>query len=136
MIIEHTINASIEKVWKAITDRDEMAQWYFDPVTFKPEVGFEFQFEGGTPERSYLHLCQVTDVIEGRRIQYSWRYDQYPGHTVVTFDLFPEGDMTRVKITHEGLETLPHDNPDFAINNFQQGWTDIIGVELKKFVEK
>ena len=135
LIVERTYNANTQRVWKAIADRDHMEEWYFDLEEFKPEVGFKFKFEGGPPEKSYLHLCKVTDVIEGRKIQYSWRYDQYPGNTLVTFELFPEGDNTRVRLSHEGLETLPHDNPDFAKENFQEGWNSFIGEELKKFVE-
>ena len=133
--VERTYAAPAEKVWEALTNRDEMAKWYFDLEAFKPEIGFKFKFEGGPPEKSYLHLCEVTDVIEGRKIQYSWRYDQYPGNTLVTFEIFPGGDNTRVRLTHEGLDTLPQDNPDFAEENFREGWNSFIGEELKKFVE-
>ena len=133
---ERTYKAPIEKVWKAITDKEEMKLWYFDLEEFRPEVGFEFQFEGGTPERTYLHLCRVTEVIEGRKLQYSWRYDGYPGNSFVTFELFPEGDYTRLKLTHEGLETFPKENKDFAKENFVQGWSEITGTNLKNFLEK
>jgi uncharacterized protein YndB with AHSA1/START domain len=136
LIFERTYNASIEKVWKAISDKEEMKQWYFDLEEFRPEVGFEFQFEGGTPERTYLHLCEVTEVIEGRKLQYSWRYDGYPGNSLVTFELFPEGENTRLKLTHEGLETFPKENTDLAKHNFQQGWTEITGTNLRNFLEK
>ncbi len=44
--IERIYNALIEKVWQAITDKDQMKQWYFDIAGFKPEVGFEFSFSG------------------------------------------------------------------------------------------
>ena len=46
-VIERTYNAPVEKVWKAITDNDLMKQWYFKIAAFKPEVGFEFSFDGG-----------------------------------------------------------------------------------------
>jgi hypothetical protein len=41
-----------------------------------------------------------------------------------------------VKLTHEGLETFPQNNPDFAKESFMQGWTYILGTSLKKFLEK
>ncbi len=134
-VIERTYQAPIDKVWRAITDKDQMKQWYFDLEEFKPEVGFEFQFTGGTEENSYLHLCRITEVVEGRKLTYSWRYDGYPGNSFVTFELFPEGDKTRLKLTHEELETLPQDNPDFARKNFEAGWTDIIGTLLPDFLK-
>ncbi len=59
-IIEKTFNASVEKVWKAITDKDEMKKWHFDFTDFKPEVGFEFQFPGTVDDRTYLHHCKIT----------------------------------------------------------------------------
>ena len=56
VIIERTYKASIERVWKAITDKDQMKQWHFDLAEFKPEVGFKFQFYGGDEKKQYLHL--------------------------------------------------------------------------------
>ncbi len=134
-VIERTYNAPIEKVWEAITNREAMKQWYFDLEEFKPEVGFKFQFEGGPDDRSYLHLCEVTEVIAGKKLTYSWRYDGYEGNSFVTWELFPEGNKTRLKLTHAGLETFPQNNPDFAKTNFATGWTEIVGESLKKFVE-
>jgi uncharacterized protein YndB with AHSA1/START domain len=134
--IERTFNAPIEKVWQAITDKDQMKKWYFDLAEFKPVVGFEFQFTGqGLKGEQYLHLCKVTDVIPGKKIAYSWTYEKHEGYSVVSFELFPEGDKTRLKLTHEGLETFPTNNPDFAKENFVAGWTELIGTSLKNFVE-
>ena len=134
--IERTYNAPVARVWKAITDKDQMKQWYFDLPAFKPVVGTQFTFEGGTPENTYLHICEVKEVIEEKKISYSWRYDGYEGDSLVTFELFPEdGNRTRVKLTHAGLETFPA-NPDFAASNFEAGWTSIIGKSLMKFVEQ
>lgn len=135
-VIERTFNAPAATLWKAITDKHEMKQWYFDLAEFKAEVGFEFQFSGGpSPERQYLHLCKVTEVVAGKKLAYSWRYDGYAGNSLVTFELFAEGNGTRIRLSHAGLETFPQE-PDFAENNFVEGWTDIIGRSLKEYVEK
>ncbi|MDP3581240.1 MAG: SRPBCC domain-containing protein [Ignavibacteria bacterium] len=135
-MIERTFSAPIEKVWKAITDKNEMKLWYFDLAEFKAEVGFKFQFVGGPPERQYLHLCEVTEVVSGKKLTYSWRYDGYEGTSFVTFELFGEETNTRLKLTHAGLETFPKQNPDLAKHNFVEGWTSIIGESLKKYLEK
>lgn len=134
-VIERTFNAPIDKMWKAITDKNEMKQWYFDLSDFKPEVGFEFQFEGGPDGRIYIHLCKVTEVVPGKKITYSWRYDGYEGISYVTFELFAEGDKTRLRLTHAGLETFPVSNPDLAKENFAAGWTAIIGTNLANYLE-
>ena len=135
LVVERVFNAPIEKVWKAITEKEEMKQWYFDLAEFKAEVGFEFRFYGGPPEKQYLHLCKVTEVVPGNKLTYSWRYDGYEGNSFVTFELFAEGKTTRVKLTHAGLETFPKENPDFARKNFAEGWTDLIGRSLKSYLE-
>jgi uncharacterized protein YndB with AHSA1/START domain len=36
-IIERVYNAPTETVWKAITNADEMRNWYFDIPDFKPQ---------------------------------------------------------------------------------------------------
>ncbi len=135
-VIERTYNAPIEKVWKAITDKDQMKEWYFNISSFKPEVGFEFQFEAGDKNKTYLHLCKITDVEPQKKLRYSWRYKDVPGNSFVTFELFPDGEGTKLKLTHEGLETFITDNPDFAKESFSKGWNHIIGKSLKEFVEK
>ena len=136
-VIERTYPAPVERVWNAITQPAEMKLWYFDLPDFKPEVGVEFQFMGGpTEDRQYKHLCKITEVIPKKKLAHSWRYEGYAGNTLVTFELFDEGTQTRLKLTHEGLETFPSDNPDLAKENFAEGWTMIIGTSLKEYLEK
>jgi len=130
VIIENILNAHLNQVWKAISNHVEMEKWYFDLPGFVPEVGCEFTFYGGTEERQYLHLCKVTEVIPFSKISYSWRYEGYPGNSMVTFELFEDGNKTRIKLIHSGLETFPEDIPDFDRKNFVAGWTEIINISL------
>ena len=136
-IIERTFSAPIDKVWSAITNAEEMKQWYFDLPGFRPEVGYEFTFHGGKPgEKQFLHVCKITEVIPGKKLTHSWRYpEEFDAVSYVTFELTPEGNQTKVKLTHEGLDKFPQDK-NFARHNFEAGWTDIIGRSLKEFVEK
>jgi len=136
VIIEKTFNAKPARVWKAITDLHDMKQWYFDIPEFEAEIGFDFQFIAGSETKKFLHICKITEIINGKKITYSWRYDGYAGNSFVTFELFPEGNKTKLRLTHEDLETFPSDNPDLAKENFVAGWNQIIGENLKTFVEK
>lgn len=133
VIIERTFDSPVERVWKAISDRDEMKDWYFDLKEFKPEPGFQFTFSAGAKEKQYLHVCTVMEVITNKKLSYSWKYDGYDGNSIVTFELFDENGKTRLKLTHEGLETFP-DHPDLARENFVKGWTAIIGTSLVKYL--
>lgn len=136
LVVERTYDAPVETVWAAITEKEQIKGWSFDIKEFKPEVGFEFQFYGGTPEKQYLHLCKVLEVVKFKKLRYSWRYDGYEGNSTVTFELFPDKNKTKVRLTHEGLESFPRNNPDFAKKNFEGGWESLIGSLLKEFVER
>jgi len=135
VIVERTLKAPVTRVWKALTDVDQMREWYFDLKEFKPQVGFEFEFVVEHEGTTYHHLCRVTEVIPEKKIAYTWRYKSEPGDSLVTIELFAEGDNTRLKLTHTGIESFPK-TPAYARKNFEQGWTAIIGTELKQFVEK
>ena len=134
IIVERIFNAPVGRVWTALTDVNEMRQWYFDLKEFKSEIGFEFEFVVEHEGNTYHHLCKVTEVIPQKKIAYTWRYKGEPGDLLVTFELFPESDKTRLKLTHTGIETFPK-TPAYARKNFEAGWTAIIGSELKQFVE-
>lgn len=135
VVVEEIYNAPIEIVWKALTDKEEMKKWYFDLSEFKPEVGFEFQFIGqGVKGDNYVHLCKITEVIPLKKLQYSWRYENLDGYSLVTFELYQEENKTRLKLTHSGIETFPHDNSDFDIKNFEGGWTELLTKLLKNYL--
>jgi uncharacterized protein YndB with AHSA1/START domain len=137
-IIRRTYDAPVEKVWEAITNKKKMQQWYMDKLEdFKPEPGFTTAFTVENSGKNFVHLWKVTEVIPGKKISYEWRYEGYPGNSLVTFELIPEGAKTTLTLTHSGLETFqPEVYPELARENFQNGWNDLIGTLLKKFVEE
>ena len=134
-VLERMLNAPVNKVWEAITDNQKMKQWYFKLEEFRPEVGFEFRFWGGSKEKQYLHICTITEVIPGKKLTHSWTYDGYEGESFVTWELFDEGDKTKLKLTHEGIESFPN-LPDFARTSFEKGWTYITGTSLPEYLAK
>jgi uncharacterized protein YndB with AHSA1/START domain len=136
IIIERVYNAPAEKVWRAITEKEQMKEWYFDFEEFKPEVGFEFTWHAGDDKKKWLHAAKILEVVPKKKISYTWRYPGYTGESVVTWELFEEGNKTRLKLTHAGLESFPADEPGLKKDNFVAGWTNFIGNRLKNFVEK
>ena len=134
VIIERTLNAPVARVWRALTDVEQMRQWYFDLKEFEPKVGFEFKFAVEHEGNTYRHICRVTEATPEKKIAYTWRYEDQPGDSLVTFELFGEGGKTRIQVTHTGIETFPK-TPAYAPKNFEAGWTQLVGTELKQFVE-
>jgi len=135
IIVEETLKAPVNKVWKVLTDIHEMEQWYFEIDEFEPEVGFVFTFYGGSEEQKYLHICKIKEVVPNAKLSYSWRYEDVDGNSVVTFELTKTGEDTLLRLTHEGVETFPQNKPDFRRNSFEKGWNDIIRIYLKEYVE-
>jgi uncharacterized protein YndB with AHSA1/START domain len=133
VVVERTLNAPVAKVWKALTDVNQMRQWYFDLKEFKPEPGFEFEFAVEHEGMNYHHLCRVTEAVPERKIAYTWRYKGEEGNSLVTFELLPDGNKTKLRLMHEGLETFPR-TAAYARKNFEAGWT-AISTELQRFVE-
>jgi uncharacterized protein YndB with AHSA1/START domain len=135
-VIERTFDVPVDRVWDALTQNEQLKKWYFQFAEFKPVVGFEFQFTGTSKEDTvYLHHCKITELVPGKKLAYSWRYDGYSGNSVVTFELFEDEGKTRLKLTHEGIETFAAAGADFAKENFAEGWTYFVDKSLRNFLE-
>lgn len=133
LVIERTIDAPVALVWRAITTREDIHRWLFDFIGFKPQPGTDFEFTVVHEGNTFRHLCKVMEVVAQKKISYSWRYDGHEGDSLVTFELFAEGTKTKLKLTHEGLESFPK-APQFARTNFEKGWT-MLSQSLQDIVE-
>jgi len=136
IIVEQTFKASIETVWSAITEIDQMRQWFFDNIpSFKPEVGFETQFNVQSKSRNFLHMWKVTEVVPYKMIIYNWKYNGYPGDSFVVFELFEENKLTTLRLTTKIVENFPDDIPEFKRESCLGGWKFFIQKSLKEYLE-
>lgn len=135
LTIERSYDATPEQIWAALTDPSQMKLWYINIPDFKPEVGHQFQFEGGPPDKTYLHLCEIKEVVPNEVIAYSWRFDGFPGDSLVRFELLPDGKKTKVRLTHSGIESFAAANAsDFNAKNFEIGWLHLMNANLVDFL--
>lgn len=135
IIKEVTLRATVEQVWSALTQADKMRRWYFDIPEFQPEVGFCFEFWGETEDKKYLHKCEIKDVILFQKLSYSWRYEGLSGESLVTFEITPLSGQVLLRLTHDGIESFPSENPDLHKENFDGGWEAIIKDSLRNYVD-
>ena len=136
LVIKRVINAPTSRVWKALTDKNELKNWLPFFADFEPEVGRELRFKlGRDPDHQYEHISKVVEVVDGKKLVYGWRYEGYPGDSRVTFELIAEGTKTSLVLTHDIIEPFPADNPDFAADGFKEGW-NYTADGLKNYVEK
>ncbi len=137
VVVEQIFNTSQEVVWRAITEVGQMQQWFFKNIPeFKPEVGFETQFNVEIEDRNFLHLWRVTEVAPLEKIAYNWKYEGYPGDSFVMFELTERSNSTTLKLTHQVRESFPQNIPEFKRESGVQGWTFFIQKSLKEFLEK
>jgi len=136
VVVEHTFKTTMQKVWSAITDLDEMRQWYFDQLEdFRPEVGFKTQFVVQVEGRIFTHLWEVTQVKPLQKITYNWKFLEYPGSGDVTFELLPEQDYVMVRLVNNVIEDFPDNIPEFKRESCVQGWEYFIGQTLKEYLQ-
>lgn len=137
IVVEQTFNAPIAAVWKAITDAEQMRQWFFEPMEdFEPEPGFETRFNVHNEGQDYLHVWNITEVVPEKRIAYEWRYEGLPGNSIVIWELSEIPDGTKLVLTHEVHEPFPKDDPAFSRESGLAGWEYFIQQSLKAFLER
>lgn len=136
IVVEQPYNVPAAFVWKAITDKDQMTQWYFEAIMdFDPEPGFATQFNVHHEGRDYLHVWKVTDVVPEKRITYNWQYGGISGDSSVTWELTEVPGGTSLKLTHEVHEPFPQDDSAFTSESCRAGWNYFLHDSLKAFLE-
>jgi uncharacterized protein YndB with AHSA1/START domain len=137
IIVEQSFSKPVETVWNAITEITEMRQWYFKNIpAFKPEVGFETQFNVQSQDRNFMHVWKVTEVMPLKMLEYNWKYRGIRGNSSVKFELFEKNKLTKLRLTHQVLEDFPDDIPEFKRESGVEGWTFFIRKSIKEFLDK
>ena len=133
--IEHLYSSSIEAIWSALTDIDEMRQWYFDNIdAFVPEVGSCSRFVVESGGRTFTHLWKVTEVVPQQRISYNWHYEEYDGDSDITFDIVPQGKGTLVRISMSITKDYPEGIPEFSVKSGIAGWNYLLKERLEPYL--
>ncbi len=145
IVAEIQISAPPERVFKAISDPDELQRWFGGspecPVkTWKmePRVGGRYSYSN---EKSSIVINGVSEfechgeILEfdpPHVLAYSWIanwHDDPKSRTLVRWELTSVQGGTHVRVTHSGLASLPVARKDYA-----GGWPGVVE-HLKKFVE-
>ncbi|MDH6358158.1 SRPBCC domain-containing protein [Parabacteroides sp. PF5-9] len=135
IVITQEFKASVDRVWTAITDKDQMTKWFFEMIPdFEPRVGFETSFKIHFEGNDYLHVWQVLEVIPTQKLVYSWKYGGYPGSSFVVWELTTNEDQTILHFSHHGQESFPQENPAFTRESCLQGWVFFINERLKEYL--
>ncbi len=118
-----TINAPVGKVWKALTDKNELKEWMLMPTTFEPVVGKEFTFKAEGMENwdGYFH-CKVKEVEINKKLVYTWNSGMINADTLVTILISEKGGQTELTLIHTGWENVPAEIRQQRIEGHTKGW--------------
>ena len=135
IVVEQSFPVPPDVVWQAVTRPNLMRQWYFDQIEdFRPDVGFETQFDIEVNGRIFRHQWEVTEVVPGESITYSWRYEGYPGLGSTKWNLSKTDEGTQLTLISTGIESFSQDIPEFTRERGQAGWEYFIHERLPSFL--
>ena len=120
-----------EKVWRALTERDAIAQWLMEN-DFVAKVGHRFQLRA-KPQPGWSGIVdgEVLEVDPPRRLSYTWKNENVD--TIVTITLSPTDQGTRLRLEHSGFEGFRAVMVSFMLGG---GWKGIVNKHLPDVIDK
>jgi uncharacterized protein YndB with AHSA1/START domain len=111
----------IETVWRAITDRNAIAQWLMEN-DFEPKLGHKFQFRA-KPMGGWDGIVhgEVLEVDPPKKLRYSWRTNVIDTMLTITLQTVAEG--TALKLEHAGFRGFKPVMISFLMGS---GWKSIV----------
>lgn len=118
-----------EKVWRALTTPELLAEWLLPAIGFQAEAGAEFTLKAPPqPGWDGTVSCRCLDVEAHRKLSYSWVVGEID--TVVTFTLAPTEAGTRLTVVQTGFREDQKRN----LNGARYGWK-MMGGKLADLLE-
>lgn len=135
--LKKTYKAPIETLWKVITERKHLKQWYFDfAEDWKLQLGQQFDwYAGDTNCKEWQHRGVMLEIIPNKKLVHSWEYVGFTGTSVVTWELHAVDDNT-TELHFSHVFTIPFDStkPALARENFEMGWNEILNNSLVTYL--
>lgn len=136
VVVEQIFNSPLVRVWNALTRPDQMKEWFFEQIEdFKPELGFKTSFNVQSGGRDFPHLWTVSEVVPRQKLTINWKYGGYAGDSFVIFELEELDRQTRLRLTHEVVESFPQHIPEFTRESCAEGWHYFIHKSLKEYLD-
>jgi uncharacterized protein YndB with AHSA1/START domain len=127
LTVTRVINAPCEKVFRAWTEPQQLAQWFSPQEVelrdFKADVknGGAFRIHYVGKKGEFIASGNYREIIPNQRLKFSWTWGHYGmPDSVVTVDFEDLGKTTRLTLRHEGLP----DQED--VDQHTHGWTSMV----------
>jgi len=144
IVAEIQIAAPPERVFQALSDADQLKQWFTSPDCpakswkMNARVGgsYAYESEPGSVEingvRAFECHGEILESDPPRLLVYTWIanwHEDKNSRTIVRWELTPKQNGTFLRVTHSGLRKMPIVRKDYA-----GGWPGVVE-GLKRFVE-
>jgi uncharacterized protein YndB with AHSA1/START domain len=96
---ERTLPHPPERVWKALTDSDEMFAWHPTPATFEPRAGGRVDWHPDGHIKNFED-GEVTAWDPPRLLAYTWGKDVSDRADHLRWELRPDGDGCVLTLVH------------------------------------
>jgi uncharacterized protein YndB with AHSA1/START domain len=130
------INAPASKVWQALTDPQAIKQYMFGTrVVTDWQEGSPIVWKGEWQGRQYEDKGIILQFEPEKKLQYSHfsplsgAEDLPENYHIVTVELLPEGNQTRVTLAQD------HNATEEERDHSKQNWNMMLA-DLKKFLEQ
>ena len=134
--VELEINASVEKVWEALTKPEIIKQYFFGTNTFTDwKMGSPIIFRGEWEGKTYEDKGTILEVDKYKMIKYDyWNSmsgidDKPENYVIITYHLTQVDSKTKLVITQENI-------PDEKMKEHsEENWKKVM-TDMKRLVEK
>ena len=108
IVEELTIEAAPQRVWGAITQQDEIVQWWAYEARVKPEVGSlaEFRFRQG----AFVMQFEVAELDQDEKVRWISKSPPQWAGSRVTWQLTPVHNGTKLVFTQDGFAQVDEGN--------------------------
>jgi uncharacterized protein YndB with AHSA1/START domain len=94
-----------EKVWRALTDPELLAEWPLPVFDFKLDQGTAFTFKTQAyPPWDGTVNCRILESVTHKKLSYAWVVGDMEIDTVVTFTLAPTAAGTHLSLVQSGFK--------------------------------
>ncbi len=104
MIQRYIYQAKPEKVFRALTDAQELTKWFLKEARVELKKGGKMRFVWSPKDK---HENKILDLVPNKRLRMTWPTMGWGGtprtDTYVTFSLTPKGKYTILQIEHTGF---------------------------------
>lgn len=117
IVIERHIDASLDDTFALVTEPERLRRWEAISASVDLRVGGDYRFTMGP---GHIASGSFTEIDPGKRVVFTWGWlgseALPPGSSTVQIDLEPDGEGTKVRLTHSGL------SEELAVSH-NEGWT-------------